>query len=157
MARWKRPLPVTNDGSRSRPADRGARREETLVAPASVESLDRVHQALERFWRRAGASRRVPSAVQIALSTAVAEIVTNILRHARADSFGLTLRASGDTLEACLTDRGVPFREPVAGPVPELAEGGRGLLLARRSVSRLEYSRSADGENRWRLVVELGR
>jgi serine/threonine-protein kinase RsbW len=94
------------------------------------------------------------------------EIAVNVVRYAyppghKPGNIKLRLRLYDDRVEALLTDRGVPFEEPADPTSPaeidllDPAEGGYGLSVARTAVDCLEYSRSARGANRWRLVKRL--
>jgi anti-sigma regulatory factor (Ser/Thr protein kinase) len=93
--------------------------------------------------------------------TAVAEIATNVIRHAYPPdspqgSFQLRLAVTADGLIALFTDGGSAFdaSQPREAVDPEsLPEGGLGLMVVRAAVDTLEYSRDADaGENTWRLT-----
>lgn len=133
---------------------------ETIRLPAAPEALTKLHTALTAFWQNVAAQRGsgVPVREQFALTTAASEIAANIIRYAEAETFDLTLSSlDGRTVEACFADRGIAYH-PTPGPVgdpSELAEGGFGLALARRVVHSLDYQRTDDGENCWRLVVLL--
>ena len=147
----------------------GVLAEEAVVVPATAERLAALHGALARFWVAVqDAHPRPPdSAWRAQFETAVMEIVGNVLRHAyppahRGGNVKLRLRLYRDRVEALVTDRGVPFEEPiatasVAGLDPlDLPEHGYGLAVARAAVDQVEYSRRARGSNRWRLVKRLG-
>jgi anti-sigma regulatory factor (Ser/Thr protein kinase) len=103
---------------------------------------------------------------RLAFATAVIEVATNIMRHAYPSQvadrgLSLHLRVYADQVVASLQDHGIPLpAAPVAGPPPtgdtlDLAEGGYGLALARACVDVLDYSRTPDGTNCWRLVKRL--
>ena len=142
--------------------------EETLVVPAKPEELAAVHAAVERFWHAVdGALAQPPDhECRMRFAIAVVEIATNIIRHAyptgtQSGAMQLCLRAYADRAVACFTDQGVAFPGSLeAGSVPdldasELPEGGYGLALARASLDRLDYSRTPDGQNRWRLLKQF--
>jgi serine/threonine-protein kinase RsbW len=167
--------PARRDG-----AAQPALAEERIAFAATAERLADLHAALERFW--AAVDRSVPrppdATWRQTFATAVAEIATNVIRHAypgggaaeHPDAIRLDLRAYPDRAEATFADRGVAYAAPetptapvgmpdtpVAGAVdPDdllaLAEGGYGLALARAAVDELDYERSADGINHWRLM-----
>lgn len=128
---------------------------ETCVASADPAALETFHLTLERFWTAVDGA--VPPPVRVALSTAIAEVAANIIRHAKADTLSMALTLDGERLEACFRDRGLPLRvAPRDVTTPEsMAEGGRGLLLARQSLDALDYDRTADGVNCWRLAIVL--
>lgn len=145
--------------------------EETVVALAASEHLGVLHDALARFWTAMPTAP--PNEWRYPFEAAVMEIANNIIEHAypqgRPDAkLKFRLRAYHDRVEAIFTDRGVPYEENSAPPAQEadpliadladfevLAEGGRGIALARTAVDMLEYSRRARGANRWRLVKRL--
>jgi serine/threonine-protein kinase RsbW len=110
----------------------------------------------------------------VRFETAVAEIGSNIVRHAyppqgEGGPLRLRLQAFPDRVEAVFSDNGVPYRPPVSTSTPapgdsdgvppedafSLKEGGYGLELARAAVDDLDYQRTAGGENVWRLVKRL--
>jgi anti-sigma regulatory factor (Ser/Thr protein kinase) len=137
--------------------------------PATAEELATIHAILDRFWAAVDAAMVQPPDRdwRLEFATGLAEIATNIVRHAyptgaSSGPMELRLRAYLDRVVACLTDRGVAFRMP---PEPrdspgrdpmELPEGGYGLAAARACVDRLDYSRTPNGENRWRLLKQFG-
>lgn len=134
-----------------------------MEIPASPEQLSAIHAALARFWTAAEGELLPPvgSDWRHAFDTAVAEIATNIMRHAYPDEKGLLqlrLRCKMNMVQADFTDSGVPFhRMPrQAKPAPaereELPEGGFGLDLISAFVDRLAYHRTPSGTNRWLLV-----
>lgn len=133
---------------------------ETHHLSARPEALAALHTAISDFWVNVSAQsgREVPMRVQFALTTAASEIAANIIRYAETESFDLALlNHGGQKVEARFTDRGIayePTPEPGGSP-GTLAEGGFGLALARRVVHSLEYDRTVDGLNCWRLVVLL--
>jgi len=95
---------------------------------------------------------------RMAFELGVTEIATNIVRYAYparpVGELEVRLQLYTDRLEALLLDRGQPFEEPTS---PErdpsvLPEGGLGLPLTRRALDVVEYSRSPDGRNCWRLM-----
>ena len=93
----------------------------------------------------------------MAFELGVTEIATNIVRHAYpthpVGELEVRLQLYADRLEAQLLDRGQPFEEPTASRDPEvLREGGFGLIVTRRALDLVEYSRSHEGRNCWRLV-----
>ena len=138
--------------------------EEVLVGPAVAAQLTALHVALERFWVSVGRVMSPPQPQsRIAFELGVAEIAANIVRYAyppptrSVGEFEVRLQLYPDRLEALLSDQGQPFGEP--GPTDfdpnDLPEGGFGLPLARRALDRVEYTRTPDGLNCWRLVKRL--
>ena len=70
----------------------------------------------------------------------------------------LRVRAYPDRVEAHFNDDGVVFVEQPAPDVGaeydplDLPESGRGLTIAQAYVDQLDYRRTAEGSNEWRLV-----
>ena len=140
---------------------------EHLTVTATADGLDAIHAALDRFWEAlARAGGQQPDEMwRVQLVTAVAEIAGNIVRHAypagtEPGPLKMTLTAYADRIEAELRDQGVPFEEtpgdetsPDAdfGDLHDLAESGRGLMIAHAWLDRLEHSHTAT-DNRWLLV-----
>jgi len=137
-----------------------------------VESLAEVHAVLARFWAAADWTLRpLPSEEWRHLfTTAVAEIATNIVRHAyptREGTMQVVIRADNERVVATFTDRGVVFvmpdlskrTQPIdcldVDDVLGLPEGGYGLAIAQAALDELTYRREPDGVNRWRLVKRL--
>ena len=144
--------------------------ETAVCAPALPGGLEALHDALARFWGAVDAALARPpdSAHRLRLETAVMEVATNIIRHAHPPgappgAMHLRLRAHADRIEARFTDRGLAFRpsEPPPGPEDEPAdpleipEGGYGLALVRATVDEVDYERSDEGTNVWRLITWL--
>lgn len=127
------------------------RRLETEAAP---EALEQVHALLASVWDDAP---EVDEMTRIRLTTAVAELVANVVEHGRTVSDGppvlvLTVDAAPGQVVAELEDDGVGY--PPGGELPDdpMAESGRGLALVRAAVDEADYERH-DGRNHWRLVV----
>lgn len=114
--------------------------------------LDQLYLALEEFW----CSAPVDCAQQLLFSTALCEVVANILRYAVEPSGGeivLRLRLSSRLLEARIADWGRPW---VNGPscynLPDpMQEHGRGLAIAAKALDHLSYRRLGNLINCWRL------
>ena len=95
--------------------------------------------------------------------TAVAEIASNIVRHAYPPSqavrpFELKVLVYVDRLEAQFVDRGAGWEtgsEPVPPDPLDLPEGGMGLAVARGALDELSYRREPDGTNVWRLLKRI--
>lgn len=91
------------------------------------------------------------------LETAIIEIVGNVVEHGRPPGevvYNLSLEVTDSALRAGLTDTGDDFGH---GPeaerlVPdEMAEAGRGLILAEAVLDELLYQRTEHG-NHWTMV-----
>lgn len=120
------------------------------VAPGCIE---RIHDALVGLWERAP---DVPGLDRMLFETAVVEVAANLVEHSvRGPDFDahVVLRVRGNTLEAELSDTGLPVEVDLDVELPEddLATNGRGLPLARRAVHELRYLRRAE-RNHWYLV-----
>ena len=142
--------------------------EVTIVVPATAQQLDAIHAALARFWAKVDTTvTRPPDRERrTRFATAVAEIAANIIRHAypggkEPGTIQLHLCAYPDRVEACFNDQGVVFVPPPPvedGPEPnplELPESGRGLAIAQACLDELEYRRTEEGTNEWRLVKRV--
>jgi serine/threonine-protein kinase RsbW len=157
MTRSRRPSLATDT-----PREGAALYDDTIVATATPTALDQVHDALDRCGWALDALPRSPAAGWRDLfRTAIAEIATNIIRHAYPPdaprgTFHLRLVITSDSLMAVFTDDGLewaPREAPGVVDPMSLPEGGLGLIVARAAVDDLEYQRDADaGANVWRLV-----
>ena len=76
----------------------------------------------------------------------------------------LQLALFGERLEAVFNDQGIAFTPPSAVVSPALdeiddilnvPEGNSGLFLALQALDHLDYSRTPEGVNQWRLVKNL--
>lgn len=126
--------------------------ERHLDAPATPDCLHRLHELFEELWSTCA---WVADRDRMAFQTAVVEITNNIIEHAAAGldvDVHIHLSVDGSGLEAWLSDWGRPLDENPTGVAAgeELAEGGRGLSLA-RTLCKVSYERR-DDENRWHLV-----
>lgn len=124
---------------------------------AIPDGLTELHELLE------GVSAEHPSLDPMAFlmfETAVTEIANNVIEHGRPQGgvrWKFSIAVDDDRLTATLSDSGQVFTGSLDGAMPdELAEGGRGLALAKSLLDELTYER-ADGENRWRLVRVVAR
>ena len=82
---------------------------------------------------------------ETALSLALREAVTNIVRHARASRCAIRLRRDGDRIRLEIEDDGV-------GGAPS---GGNGLAGMRARISALGGGVEHDGRDGWRLAVSI--
>ena len=141
---------------------------DAVCRPAIPSKLESIHLMLEQFWNDMEPSRAssIPNRWKLELSTAVAEISSNIFRHAFAGLpepglMELHLKLYQDRVEAEITDTGVPYTEEVGAAAPkvddaaDLPEGGRGLRVARAVLDELRYWRSKESTNHWLLVKRL--
>lgn len=146
--------------------------QETIVIRARLTELDALHAALERFWRAMDAAVIHPpdSLWRLKFAVAVAEISTNIMQHAYGvgnvqGKIGLRLRLCSNTVEARFTDHGTAFNgvidpsspldtgEPFPAQIDimSLPEHGYGLALVHGLVDDVQYRRTRNGINCWRL------
>ena len=124
-----------------------------LTRVASEASLDALHLALESFWGQAPPHQALSSRWKIEFNMAVAEVAANVIEHAHVHAtpgmYTVTLSLYRDSVTAVIADNGRPYVEAAEEQDP-LAEGGRGLRLARMALDRLEYLRQGD-KNLWTL------
>lgn len=130
-------------------ADLGA----LLRAVAAPEALDEVLDLLQSSW---AGHPDVHELDRTRFEIAVTEVTGNIVEHAAGGErleFTLHVVVHPDRLEARFTDAGRPVdADPAVTELPdELAESGRGLVLARRAVDELDYRRE-DGLNHWLVL-----
>lgn len=123
------------------------------LSPVLAEGIDQLHTALNAFWAEAG----VAPETQIRFSTALAEVVANILQYAvasEAEPIQLRLRCTPHRIEARLVDRGHQWERPESAfALPDdWEERGRGLAIAAAILDRLQYRRLRE-RNCWRLVL----
>lgn len=115
--------------------------------PAQVE------RTLRETW---AAHSEVPKAIRMEVGTAAAEVANNILDHAgrgRDLRIRMETRVFDDHVRVDFTDDGLPGELDLnAMLMPDvMAESGRGLPLARASLSDLSYRRDESG-NHWTLI-----
>jgi anti-sigma regulatory factor (Ser/Thr protein kinase) len=117
---------------------------------------------VERCCGEAG----IGSDLSFRLALALDEAVTNVIGHAFAEQMppyriAVELDVAGPSLVATVIDNGRAFDPSVMAapdislPLAERDPGGLGVLLIRRMVDRVEYSRTG-AENRLRLEKSRG-
>ncbi|SRR6266487_2182978 len=130
---------------------------------AASDHLDAVHATLARFW--GGLSTPPDEQWRLRFEVAVSEIAANIVEHARPPVMFFRLTSIAGCVVAEFRDAGQGWNGPpepanVLDELDELdalerlAERGRGLTLARRSVDEVEYERVGTS-NHWRLMKRL--
>jgi anti-sigma regulatory factor (Ser/Thr protein kinase) len=122
-------------------------------SPGAVPALN---DAFTAFAAAHGLSTRTRCAVNLALE----EVVTNVITHGYRGEEGrpilIEVAVPAEELVASVEDQGPPF-DPLLAPEPDVSlppdqrsHGGVGLLLVRKLMDRLEYTRT-NGTNR--LVI----
>jgi hypothetical protein len=129
---------------------------------ARSEHLGAIHAAFERIWEVALDWFPTPPGVvwRAEFETALAEIGANIVKHASPPEEPCRMRLEmglySDRIEAVFADNGLPATIPDESAAPaDDQESGRGLFIARRALDSVDYERTSDGENTWRLVKKL--
>ncbi|MCW1960260.1 MAG: glycosyltransferase [Mycobacterium sp.] len=112
-----------------------------------------IQRTLDEAW---ATHSEVPQPVRMELAIAAAEVSNNILDHAgrgRDLRIRMNLWVFDDHVRIEFTDNGLPAEVDLAAvSMPDvMAENGRGLPLARASLSELSYRRDGDS-NHWVLV-----
>lgn len=131
----------------------------TRRGPAAPETLEAVHDDLERLWEETGF---VPEADRMAFTLAVIEAVTNGIVHAvpikgQDLELALEITVTPRRLVARVDEiHAVPARIGLDGSVPVdgLAESGRGLGLIQALVSTAAFDHR-DGTNVWTLSRDI--
>ena len=114
--------------------------------------LEEVHSLLEGVWAE---SADVSETDQMMFGTAVIEVAANIIEHGSREATArcdLTIEVYADHLEASFRDDGIMAMvdlDTAVMPDP-LAEGGRGLAMAKAALDVLSYERR-NNTNVWIL------
>jgi anti-sigma B factor antagonist len=122
--------------------------------PSTSDQLALVHDALARLWE--GMDQPPGDAWRMRFEVAVSEIAANIVEHAQATVMHLRLAVDRGQVVAEFEDAGRSWSgsHDVYLAPEDLAERGRGLILARRAVDEVGYRR--DGStNHWHLSKRL--
>ncbi len=127
-------------------------RSKRFATPA--EDLDSVHELLQETW---AASPALSPRDRMAVETAVAELVANVIQHAGHGgdvAFTLTVIVEESRVEVTVSDSGHEVDVDLTGPreMPDpLAESGRGLPLMQMLLDSVEYHR-VEEMNHWTLI-----
>jgi len=121
---------------------------------AVPESLNLLHDLFERVR---GDWPGVDETDLLMFETAIVEIHGNVVEHGHPPGkvvYAFALEVQPDRIVGLLADTGSPVPDLSGlddGPPDELAEGGRGLWLAKATLDELDYVRIGD-RNTWRLL-----
>jgi anti-sigma regulatory factor (Ser/Thr protein kinase) len=144
--------------------------EVTGEAPVALEGLDTLHALLEAFWTTVNSVMpdRADARWRALFDSAVGEIAGNIVRHAYpevqpAERFRISFACFPDRMRATMLDRGTPYVLIPATGIPDMREAllnadldhGWGLPIAHAASDDLEYTRQANGDNRWVITKRL--
>ena len=123
---------------------------------AIPEGLEELHAMLQKVSAEHPA---VDPTSFMLFETAVTEIANNVVEHGKPEGevrWRFSIEVTPDRLAATLSDNGQIFTGSLDSEMPDvLAEGGRGLAIARSMVDQLTYERT-DGVNRWHLSRATG-
>ena len=132
----------------------------TLDLHATSAEVMRAVESLQAL----GEAVRIPNKILCGLTLALEECASNIVNHGlqcdARQTFRVIFEHSARKLVIELRDPGPPF-DPTRVPAPaadahdERPPGGWGILLVRRYVDEMHYSREG-GENVLRLTKNLG-
>lgn len=126
-----------------------------LDTTGGPDALDGIQRILDELWSD---HPQVPDVVCMCLSIAAAEVGANIIEHA-GSLWPVRLRMEvvllSDEVRIDFIDDGLPLlTDPARAVMPDvMAEGGRGLALARSVLHELVYRRNS--HNHWTLVRRL--
>jgi Anti-sigma regulatory factor (Ser/Thr protein kinase) len=142
--------------------------EQECVLPAQIEQLQHFHTFINGFWQKCKEIAPIApdEAWDMLFTTALAEIVANIIRYAYAPlpapgDITITMRLFEDRVVARVCDRGVAYTNEALKETWDhddlftLPEGGMGLVIAKTAVDSLGYRRTKSGVNCWRLSKAL--
>ena len=126
--------------------------ENHLQVKTDLNELTRVLSWFDSFYQS-----KIPKEVWLQCQTALAEGLTNAIRHAHKNQpfntpIDLVVNISANTLEIRIWDHGLPF--DFANQLAQTADavdihkaGGRGLQILRSVADQLSYSRTEDNRN----------
>jgi serine/threonine-protein kinase RsbW len=116
-------------------------------------------------WRHALAACGVHGRARSHAELAFEEVVSNVIRHGAAEHgpphIAVSLACAPDAIVLTFDDDGQAF-DPLTRPSPTLPAtldeapiGGLGILLLRKSSTRLEYERTSDRKNRLTVTIAI--
>jgi len=140
-----------------------APRQLRLSFDSRLENVPLAGRALYGIASEAGLSAAECDALELCVVEAVTNCIVHAYGGAPAHEVLLHVTVADEQLEVQVIDRGTPMApgllERQAPAVPEdprlLAESGRGLLLLRQLMDRLDYSTDASG-NTLKMTKRLG-
>jgi serine/threonine-protein kinase RsbW len=124
--------------------------ETVLRLPAEPTAATRARHAAVALAKKHGAGAAVCSAIAIAVTEAVANVVVHAYRDGRTGAVEIVLRAGRRRLEAIVCDHGVGLL-----PRDDSPGLGLGLGLMAELADAFEVTPAQDGGTRVRLLFEL--
>lgn len=95
--------------------------------------------------------RGVPEENNMQLTTALHEVLTNVIEHAQpSEDISVAVTVDDATVEIIVRDNGSPFTDTRPEGDEEIVERGRGLAMSAALLDDIDYSRIGV-ENQWRL------
>lgn len=129
----------------------------------TLSQADSVNEVLE--WLQQVRPAFVPTRFWLECQTAIIEGFDNVLQHAHQHlssetAIALRLKVYREGLEMEIWDYGEPFDllstlAQVPEKQTESADHGRGLILMRRILDYISYTRTQDGRNYLRMIKAL--
>jgi serine/threonine-protein kinase RsbW len=127
----------------------------TVRLPVDAHSVPFIRavcrQALEHL--------RVDTTVIDEIALALTEACANVVQHAGPhQAYEVNVEIDDERCRICVADEGGGFDPEAIGGTPDgsLLEGGRGLLLMRALVDRLDFTLDPDGRHRVTFEKALG-
>jgi serine/threonine-protein kinase RsbW len=115
----------------------------SVELPVDAKSVPLARGLLRQALEHLG----VPEVQIEELVLALTEACANVVRHAGEDVYQVDVEINDALCRICVYDRGEGF-DPAATPTPlSPLDGGRGLLLMRALVDRLQFENTDDGRH----------
>lgn len=124
-------------------------RAHVLETTTGLGTLDAIQRTLNTLW----SAHNVQDMDRMLMDLAAGEIGANIIEHSGGLHLRMEVRLLPELIEIRFTDDGGPARIELTNlQLPdELAERGRGLVMAQSVLDELSYRRDDEG-NHWMLV-----
>jgi serine/threonine-protein kinase RsbW len=120
--------------------------------PTDAESVPLVRGLLRQALQYLGAVEECVQEIVLALTEACA----NVVEHAgELEEYDVDVAIDDSLCRISVVDDGDGFDPTTAAPATPSPEGGRGLVLMRALVDRLDFVRDADGRHRVTLEKRL--